>query len=283
MAPAIKAALPQHITADRMTRIALTAVRQTPQLLNCDQMSLLGAIMTSAQLGLEPNTPLGEAYLIPYHDYKNKVTNAQFQIGYKGLLTLAYRTGQYRSIYAHEVYSNDKFHYEYGLKESLTHIPAPVPEGDPIYYYAVYHLANGGYSFSVWSYEKVKQHASIYSQSFSKSSSPWQANFDAMALKTVLKDVLKYAPKSIEFAHAIEDNDEHVKKVTETGDVVDITDFGQMNTEATEKRAQLTDQQGQEQNAQGPEPPKNDPESEDHQQMGFDAVADFENQEKKKK
>lgn len=279
MGPQIKAALPKHITVDRMVRIALTAVRTTPKLLDCNQMSLIAAIMTSAQLGLEPNTPLGEAYLIPYNDYKNKTTNAQFQIGYKGLLSLAYRTGKYRSIYAHEVYPNDEFHYEYGLNEVLKHVPADVPEGDPIYYYAVYHLDNGGYDFSVWSRAKIEKHAKVYSQAFSKSSSPWQGDFDAMAKKTVLKDVLKYAPKSIELAHQIEE-DERIKQIDkDSGDIIDVTDFDQMNEEDVANREAL--EQAQEPKKQEKAPGKDNAEQE--QLSMDDAVQGFEEAEKNSK
>ena len=79
----IAKALPANITPERFTRVVLNAVNTTKDLMNCDPMSFLGAMMSSAQLGLEPNTPLGQAYLIPY---KGKAT---FQLGYKGLLDLA--------------------------------------------------------------------------------------------------------------------------------------------------------------------------------------------------
>ena len=84
MEPQIKRALPSTITPERFTRIALSALNTTPKLKECTQMSFLSALMNAAQLGLEPNTSLGQAYLIPY---KNKgVYEVQFQIGYKGLL-----------------------------------------------------------------------------------------------------------------------------------------------------------------------------------------------------
>lgn len=89
MEPEIKRALPEVITPERFTRMALSALNTTPKLAECSHMSFLSALMNAAQLGLEPNTPLGQAYLIPY---KNKSgLECQFQIGYKGLLDLAYR------------------------------------------------------------------------------------------------------------------------------------------------------------------------------------------------
>ncbi|CAM5244876.1 hypothetical protein LSPH24S_06379 [Lysinibacillus sphaericus] len=104
--------------ADRIARIALTAVRATPKLLECDQMSFLAALMQSAQLGVEPNTGLGQAYLIPYGK------QVQFQLGYKGLIDLAVRSGQYKAIYAHEVYKEDEFSFAYGLHKDLVHVPS---------------------------------------------------------------------------------------------------------------------------------------------------------------
>lgn len=248
MEPEIKRALPQHITPERMARITLTAVRNNPQLAQAEQMSLLSAVMQSAQLGLEPNTPLGEAYLIPYNNKKAGRIEAQFQMGYKGLLSLAHRTKEYQAIYAHEVYPNDEFHFEYGLHKDLKHIPADIPEGDPIYYYAVYHLKNGGFDFVVWSKQKIEQHARTYSQAFARGwTSPWKSDFDSMAKKTVLKDVLKYAPKSIEFAKQLS-ADETIKNevsedMTEVFDMTDYEDRNEQIIEAKEEQKQEVEQQ----------------------------------------
>ncbi|MFU0784277.1 recombinase RecT [Clostridium sp.] len=195
MEPEIKRALPKQIRPERFARIAMTAVRNTPKLQACKPISFIAALMQSAQLGLEPNTPLGQAYLIPYGQ------EVQFQLGYQGMLTLAYRTGEYQSIYAMPVYANDEFEYEYGLNEKLIHKPAPDPEGEPIYYYAVYKLQNGGHGFVVMSRQQIEKHRNKYSPSVKQGKhSPWITDFDSMAKKTVLKQLLKYAPKSVEFA-----------------------------------------------------------------------------------
>jgi len=205
MEPEIKRALPKQISPERFARIAMTAVRNTPKLQACEPISFIAALMQSAQLGLEPNTPLGQAYLIPYGK------EVQFQLGYQGMLTLAYRTGEYQSIYAMPVYANDEFEYEYGLNEKLVHKPAPDPEGEPIYYYAVYKLKNGGHGFVVMSRQQIERHRDKYSPSAKQGKfSPWNTDFDSMAKKTVLKQLLKYAPKSVEFATQIA-QDETIK------------------------------------------------------------------------
>lgn len=225
MEPEIKKALPEQIKPERIARIALTAVRNNPRLGECEELSFIGAVMQSAQLGLEPNTSLGEAYLIPYYNKSAGRYHASFQIGYQGILSLAYRTGKYHNIYAHEVYANDEFHYEYGLHKVMKHIPADLPEGEPVYYYAAYHLNNGGYDFVVWSTKKIKQHAMKFSQALQKGhSTPWKSDFQSMAKKTVLKDLMKYAPKSVEFTTAI-GQDETV--FTGIGEEVDIIDMEQ--------------------------------------------------------
>jgi recombination protein RecT len=212
MEPEIKKALPSVITPERFTRMALTAITVNPKLASCTPKSFMGALMNAAQLGLEPNTQLGQAYLIPYENKRQingewvKVLEAQFQIGYKGLIDLAHRSGEFASIQAHEVYENDIFEYEYGLEPKLIHKPAMENRGTVKYYYAVYKLKNGGFGFEVMSKEDVIAHAKKYSQSYDSKYSPWTNNFDEMAKKTVLKKVLKYAPIKVEFQrHIAED------------------------------------------------------------------------------
>ena len=108
-----------RITPERFTRIVTSALSSTPQLAETTPQSFLGAMMTAAQLGMEPNTPLGQAYLIPY---KNKGRlECQFQLGYRGMVELAYRSGEVTIIQAHAVHENDEFEYSFGLEPSLNH------------------------------------------------------------------------------------------------------------------------------------------------------------------
>ena len=196
----IKKALPSVITPERFTRIVLSAISVNPKLGSCTPTSFLGAMMTSAQLGLEVNTPLGQAYVLPY---MNKgVLEAQFQLGYKGLIDLAYRSGEVEVIQAHVVYENDDFECEYGLDPKLTHIPADGERGEAIKVYAVFKTKSGGFGFEVMSMEDVKKHAAKYSKAYGSAYSPWKTNFEEMAKKTVLKRVLKYAPLKSDFVRA---------------------------------------------------------------------------------
>lgn len=207
-------ALPKHLNADRMARVTLTALRNNPRLMQCSQESFLGALMQAAQLGLEPNTPLGQCYLIPYG------SDCNFQVGYKGIIDLAYRTGRYEFIYAQEVYPNDRVEVSLGLEPNLIHIPAEEPEGEPNRFYAVYKLTNGGRAFRVWSRAKIVEHAKKYSKTFAKSGSAWQTSFDSMAKKTVLLDLLKTAPLSPEMADAMGSDDKLIKGRQEGKEIV---------------------------------------------------------------
>lgn len=198
----IAKALPSVMTPERFTRITLTALTTNPQLAETTPASFVGAMMTAAQLGMEPNTPLGQAYLIPF---KNKgILECQFQLGYKGLIDLAYRSGDVSVIQAHTVYEHDDFEYELGLEPKLKHKPTQsADKGSPIFFYAMFKTKDGGYGFEVMSVEDVRAHAKKYSQSFSSAYSPWSKNFEEMAKKTVLKKALKYAPLKSDFVRGI--------------------------------------------------------------------------------
>lgn len=195
----IAKALPSVITPERFTRITLSALSTTPKLAECSPKSFLAAMMTAAQLGLEPNTPLGQAYLIPFRNHG--VLECQFQLGYKGLIDLAYRSGMVKLIQANVVCENDEFTYELGLEPKLQHVPAKADRGAPVCFYAVFHTKGGGYGFAVMSREDVEAHARKYSKAYSNG--PWQTNFEEMAKKTVLKRALKYAPLKTDFVRAL--------------------------------------------------------------------------------
>lgn len=221
----ISRALPKVITPERFARMVATAVAQTPKIAECTPKSFIGAMLTAAQLGLEPNTPLGQAYLIPYMNNKKGVTECQFQIGYKGLIDLAHRSGELKNLEAHIVYKNDEFEFEYGLEANLKHKPAMSDRGEPIWVYAIYRLKSGGYGFEVMSWKDCLAHGRKYSKTFKNG--PWQTNPEDMAKKTMLKKVLKYAPMKSDFvtadeqSYTIEDSDDGAIKVLPEDDVIE--------------------------------------------------------------
>ena len=214
-------ALPKHMTADRLARIALTEIRKVPKLAQCDQTSFLGAIMQVAALGLEPGGALGHAYLIPF-DKRGKVggewrvvgTEVQLIIGYRGMIDLARRSGQIVSLSARIVYAKDKFSYTFGLDETLEHVPYEGTDpGEMTHVYAVAKLVGGGVQFEVMSRAKVEQtrdgsqgyQAAVKSAAKYKKDvdSPWSNHFDEMAKKTVIRQLFKYLPVSIEIQRAV--------------------------------------------------------------------------------
>lgn len=204
---AMASVLPKHVTPERMLKIALSAVRSNKMLLECTVESLMGATMQCAQLGLEPNTPLGHAYLIPFRNKKRGITEVQVLVGYRGLMELSRRSGQIVSLAAHAVHENDEFDFAYGLDERLTHRPAMGKRGDIIAFYAVAKLEGGGHAFEVVSRDEVdaiRDASQGYrmAKQYGRNDSPWIAHYSEMGRKTVIRRLFKYLPVSIELATA---------------------------------------------------------------------------------
>jgi recombination protein RecT len=196
IAPSLAAALPKHLTPDRMARLCLTAIRTTKDLAAVTPVSFAGEVMKLAQLGLEPNTPLGHAYLIPR---KGECTTI---IGYAGLIELARRSGLVKNIYAHVVYEGDKFSYSYGLSPTLEHVP--VGESEVITHaYAVAHIEGASPLFEVLSLGRIEARRK---RGGSKSGgfSPWTTDYAAMARKSAIRALWYALPKSAEMAMATE-------------------------------------------------------------------------------
>ena len=191
--------LPKHLTPERMARIAMTELRKTPKLQECDPMSFIAAIMQASQLGLEPGI-LGSCYLIPFNNDQTGKVECTFMPGYRGFLDLARRSGQIVSLVSRAVYSNDEFSYEFGLKENLIHKPAMNDRGELVAVYAVALLKDGGHQFDVMSKKDVDI---IKNQSKSKNKGPWVTHYEEMAKKTVLRKLFKWLPCSVEMQKAV--------------------------------------------------------------------------------
>ena len=197
-------ALPKRINSDRFVRIAITTIRQNPKLAQCNQESLLGALMVSAQLGLEPGE-LGQCYLIPYG------RECQFQIGYKGMIELLRRSGQLKDIYAYSVYKNDEFEIIYGLYRDLKHKPNLQDRGNFIGCYCVAVLKDDTRAFEYMTKEEIEAHGKKFSKTYGNG--PWKSDFEAMAHKTVVKKMLKWLPVSVEFLEMASKDEKSFKVV----------------------------------------------------------------------
>ena len=207
-------ALPSHLKAERIARIATTCIRTNPKIAECTPESFIGALFQSAQLGLEPDID-GQCYFIPYTNSKKigntwtKVKEIQFQIGYKGYISLFYRHQNNLSLDMHAVHENDLFEYGYGTDAMLKHRPKLKKDrGKVIAYYAIAKLANGGSIFKVMSKEEILNHAIKHSKMYDKEkgmlTGVWVTDPDAMAKKTVLLQLMKLLPKSAELQQAVE-------------------------------------------------------------------------------
>lgn len=220
-------ALPKHIESDRFLQIVMTEVRKsaatgrTPNLTDCTVQSLLGSVLLCAQLGLMPG-PLGHAYLVPY---KNRgVPEVQFQLGYKGIIDLAYRSGKIAHLVARPVYEGDEFDFEYGLNERLVHKPnfeARGGGGKPILYYGVGKFTGGGHHIHVMSPAEIETYrVRAQSQTSDELSGPWKSDYVPMACKTVIRRMAAFLPLSTDAASAIEADEQITQADAKDGELV---------------------------------------------------------------
>lgn len=192
--------LPRHMTPERVLKIALAACSRNQKLLQCTPESIYSSLHTASQLGLEPGGPLGAAYLVPYFNSKTGKNECQFQVGYRGLIDLARRSGQISTIFAYAIKEGDVVEFELGLEPKLKHIPSAV-RGEITHVYAVAHLRDGGKQFVVMTKAEVD---AIRGRSKTSGSGPWETDYEQMALKTVIKRLVKYLPMSVDLSNAIE-------------------------------------------------------------------------------
>ena len=222
MEPAIMEALPKNtgMSPERLSRITLTTMKSNPKLLNCSIESILGAVLQSAQLGLEPDL-LGSCYFIPYKNV------CSFQIGYRGLIDLVTRKGEVTTISANPVYEHDIFIEEYGKNETFKHVPYRKGDrGKIVGFYAYAHLKNGGFKGEFMTIEEIEKIRNEHSMAFKydNKASIWVKHFEQMAQKTVIKRLIKYLPISVETQNAIAHDETVRKDITAEAHHIDIDD-----------------------------------------------------------
>lgn len=218
-------AMPKGMEAAQLVRDALTCLKQTPKLAECTPQSVLGSLMTCAQLGLRPGV-LGHAWVLPYWDSKSQSYQAQLIVGYKGYVELAYRSGQIASIVGRTVYEGDTWDVEYGLDEKLVHRPALTGNREkPVAHYAVVKMANGGSSFWVMTEDEMQAWKKRYAPT-NKSGDvvgPWKSDYEAMARKTTLLRLAAWMPKSTELAYAMEIDNGVRTNIDPSASLADVT------------------------------------------------------------
>jgi recombination protein RecT len=243
----IAEALPLHLkkNAEKYARQALSLFSQNPKLQQCAPVTVLSALMTASALGLDLTPQLGQCYIIPYDNRKYvdgrwvTTTEAQFQLGYRGAIALAQRSGEVIRIQADAVREKDHFKYSKGLYPVLEHEESlDEDRGEITHVYALANFKNGGYSFEVWPVAKVIANAKKFSKSYYKDEydknkrktgnkivnekSPWYTDFESMAKKTLIMAIWKYLPVSTEVMLAAT-TDETIK--SDLGDVRDERDI----------------------------------------------------------
>jgi recombination protein RecT len=197
----IARALPRHLNADTMARIALTSFRMNRKLAECHPASVFAAVIQASQLGLRPGL-MAECFLIPYKD------QCTLQIGYQGLLELVRRSGFVESIGAYLVHANDEYEVHFGTDPGVTH--KPCLEGDPgplMFGYAVAKIKGGGTHVEVMTMrdiERIRDRSQnvIMARRYDKQT-PWDTDFEEMARKTLMRRICKYLPKSPDIALAV--------------------------------------------------------------------------------
>jgi recombination protein RecT len=205
----------KHLNPEQMMRVVANAVRVTPRLQQCDPMSFLGALMTSGQLGLIPNTVLGHSYLVPFWSGRRKTYEVQLIVGYKGYIDLAYRSGKVLSVHADAVWSDDPlWEYEQGSRAIIRHRRGP-REGEPIAAYCVAKTIHDGMNqpeaiFEVLPWSDVMR-ARNKSQGWRQAEKdgkqaehPWSEHLPVMAAKTAVRYMANRGamPMSIDYIHA---------------------------------------------------------------------------------
>lgn len=193
----IEAVMPKHMSSERLFQTAVSAINHDPKLAQCDIKTILSCLMRCSALGMEPSSVdgLGRAYILPFRN-KGRM-EATFILGYKGMIDIARRSGEIMDISARTVHAGDTFDYEYGLNESLRHIPG---EGDRTadtmtHVYMVCHFKDGGHYIDVMTKAEVNE---IRARSKSPDSGPWVSDYLAMARKTVIRRAFPYLPVSVE-------------------------------------------------------------------------------------
>lgn len=186
----VRLALPAGLSPERMVRQAMTLVQKTPGLLECDHVSIIAGLIQAAELGLELSGPLGHAYLVPRYDKHARCKKAVFQVGYRGLANLAFRSGQVASMPVRTVYELDELEIQYGTANALFHRPAKGNRGNAVGYYALAVLKTGGHDFEYLTREEAEFHR----QKYARDNPIWSSNFDEMASKTAVRKLCDRLP-----------------------------------------------------------------------------------------
>jgi recombination protein RecT len=263
----LQAALPRFITAERMIRVATTTAQRVPRLLECDPVTLVGAVMQSAQLGLEPDNITGSAYLVPFWNSKNSRFECNLIPGYRGLMMLARRSKDISAFDARVVKAGDLFDFEYGSSQFLRHKPALAmalkdgkfqlpenakePETIAAYMIAFYNGARTATGTSPFQFQVLLRPELEKAKQFTKSrdrqgeiTGPWVEHPDAMFTKTVIRRGAKLLPFSVELLTAVGLEERAIAGRSQNLGALVADDLGMSFTPADDEGEGSTDGEG---------------------------------------
>lgn len=201
----IMAAIPKHMDAGRLCRQAITLLSLNPGLMQCSDVSMLGGIIRAGELGLELSGPLGQAYLVPRWNKAIGQQEACFQLGYKGVIALAHRSGRIASVHMRTVYANDSFEHCFGTTPHVRHIPTREEPGEATHFYAVAFFKGEGFDFEVLTAGQARDHGTR----FAAKNPMWKNHFEMMAQKTAMHRLGKRLPMAVELQAALAEDEEN--------------------------------------------------------------------------
>lgn len=226
----IESSAASMIDPARLRGVMLSAFTRNPKLFECDPVTVVRSVVEAAQVGLEPTGAIGGAHLVPRWNSKARRNECTLILDYRGLVTLARRSGEIARVTARVVRESDDFAYQQGTDEWLRHVPALVPDPGPyIYVYAVAHFRDGGSQFDVMSAAQIQAHVQRFAPRDREKNivGPWVSDPEEMWKKTVLRRLSKLLPLTVEARQVIAFEDEQTE------------DAGTRQRPATDRSAQL--------------------------------------------
>lgn len=185
--------LPQHLTPEKMIRLAFREINKNPKLKECSPESFVASILECAELGLEPGSAMGYVYLIPYFNKNSGLTECQVQTSYLGEMELVKRSGKVSHLTAHLFHENDHFDYSLGTNPKIEHTPSLTSRGKILGAYAIARYTDDHLEIEVMGLDEIE-----HAKKSSKGGNIWQEHFGEMAKKTVIRRLTKRLPKSVE-------------------------------------------------------------------------------------
>ena len=223
----------------RFITAIVSAVSNNPALSDCSQSSILSAAFLGESLKLSPSPQLGQYYMVPFNSKTGKV--AQFQLGYKGYIQLAIRSGQYKKLNVLAIKEGELIRYDplnEEIEVRLINDELAREQAKTIGYYAMFEYTNGFKKTMYWSKEKMEAHALKYSKGYqAKKGSFWEKDFDAMAYKTMLRQLIsKWGIMSIEMQMAMDGdmaviNEDGTKEYVDNDNGLDVVEANAITRE----------------------------------------------------